>query len=72
MNWIRFQISYHLIWGVARINDWAQRWIAWHSPRWLIRWAVIRAYSKAWGDAGNKTPDELTFTEVVNAAGTRT
>jgi hypothetical protein len=31
-----------------------------------VYFATIRAYSKAWSDAGTKTPGELTFEEVVN------
>ena len=36
-----------------------------HVPGRFIYFATIHAYSRAWQEAGTKTPDELTFDEVV-------
>lgn len=48
--------------------DWPttiQRTIAYKMPRWLVYFVTIRAYSDAWAASGGKTPDELTFSDVV-------
>lgn len=42
-----------------------QQAIAHKMPRWLVYFVTIRAYSDAWANAGNKTPNELTFDEVI-------
>jgi hypothetical protein len=36
-----------------------------HMPKRVIYFATMLAYSRAWHEAGNKTPDELTFEEVI-------
>lgn len=63
INHLRFQVR----WRIGRTNERLQRMIAWRVPRWLVRWAVVRTYASAWADAGNKTPDELTYSEVYAA-----
>lgn len=68
MKWLRFQIWWHTACRISRWNEKAQMAIAWRLPRWLMKWAVVRAYAGAWEKAGDKTPDELTYGEVYEAA----
>ena len=68
MKWLRFQIWYHVVVRANRWNEKLQRAVVWRAPRWFVKWAVIRAYSNAWHDAGDKTPDELTYREVYDGA----
>lgn len=35
------------------------------APRSFIYWAVIRCYAYVWMKAGNRTPDEITFGELL-------
>lgn len=64
MNRLRFELQY-------RRERWTERaamFVVWHLlPRTVIKWAVVRAFAWAWADAGNKVPDELTYTEVCSA-----
>jgi hypothetical protein len=68
MEAIRFWWYWHVVLSAQHWTEKAQMCVAWRLPRWLLYWAVIRAYSNAWEKAGNKTPDELTYNEVANAA----
>src|SRR5688572_14255846 len=43
-------------------------WIARRIPRAVRKWVVVNAYCDAWSKVGDKTPDELTYTEVYDAA----
>ena len=61
-------IKFHTLWRLSRWNERVQTFVAWRLPHWLVRWALVRAYSKAWADAGNKTPDDLTYREVWDAS----
>lgn len=67
MKRIRFELWYARR-RVERRIEAAQMWLVWRLPSWVIYWACIRANCKAWVDAGDKTPNELTFNEVMDAA----
>lgn len=54
--------------AIAKRVESAEVLVVWHLPRWVIRWATVRAYVKAWEDAGTREPDELTYDEVAKAA----
>jgi len=42
-----------------------QTFIVWHLPKWIIYWAVVRAYANASHVYPTKTPDEITLNEVL-------
>ncbi len=47
--------------------DWPnslQEWVPRHLPRWVVYRTTIMAFSRAWYET-NKTPDQLTFEDVV-------
>lgn len=39
------------------------------APKPLVYFCTIRSYAEAWAEDGKKTPDELTFSEVVKPWG---
>ena len=62
---------YMRLWYPLRYEmpDRLRRGIANHVPDWLVYHATIRAFSAAWAKAGDKHPDDLTFSEVVKPWG---
>jgi hypothetical protein len=62
-RWDRLIVRWWLLRG--GLYHWVERrqmWVAWHVPKWLMRWVVIRAFAKATtGDYGDTEPDKVTF-----------
>ena len=62
------RIRFELRWRWANCLPKFQMAVAWKLPRWLVRWAVVRAYARATTTEPTKTPDELTYREVYAGA----
>ena len=64
---------YMSVWYPLRYDlpDKFKRSVANHVPDWLVYFVTIRAFSAAWAKAGDKHPDELTFSEVVKPFGNK-
>ena len=53
-------------WRLTRIVEDAQMWLVWRLPRWLVRWAVVRATLHATsGQRSNEVVPEVTAIEVM-------
>lgn len=63
---IRWELQYQAHKRLERL----QMWVAWHSPRWLVRWTVVRAFAQASRFAGDKHPDEIGYNAVAKAVDT--
>jgi hypothetical protein len=62
-----------MTWQLTRMRWWMTRQqerlamrIAWHLPRWLIYWAVIRCWAHGTtGEYGTTEPDKLGWSEAL-------
>lgn len=65
MKSLLFELRYQL----HKRNERLQMFVAWHCPRWLVRWTVVRAFAKASQGPENmdKHPDELGYSDVAKA-----
>jgi hypothetical protein len=43
------------------------RFLAWHLPRSLVKWAAVRLGNEATAKFANKSPDEITFLDALNS-----
>lgn len=67
MLWrIRFEIRCFL----RRYSERAQMFVAWHTPRWLVKWIVVRAFAQATTIEPNAHPDEVGYSQVCKAVDT--
>ena len=61
------RLKFELRYLIYRYNEKAQMFIAWHLPKWLVRWTVVRAFAKATTYAGDRHPDEIGYNDVCKA-----
>ncbi len=68
MKSLRFELRYQL----HRRNEKLQMFIAWHTPRWLVRWVVVRAFAQATmtPPGSQMHPDEVGYSMVAKAVDT--
>lgn len=53
---------------IRRRLDRANMWVAWHLPKALRMWVVVRAFAVAWENPPYKTPDDIGYTDVMKAS----
>lgn len=62
---IRYSLKRYDVQQFFREGIW--RRVAWRLPHGLAYWTMIRVFGHAWAEAGNKTPNELTYEDVSKA-----
>lgn len=58
-----------LCWLDRTVTLWQTR-LVWRMPRWVIRWAVVRAYAQAGANSPKKNYADLTYNDVYQAVET--
>jgi hypothetical protein len=56
-------------WRRAKIAQTVTMWLAWHMPRYLRMWVVVRAFADATTTSdATETPDEVGYSKVMRRA----
>lgn len=64
---IRFFWAYNVKHKTARRLEWLTTWFVWHTPRYFVKWYAIRVMSDSTAFFSDRTPDQITIMDALNA-----